>query len=127
MTVHHGQGPGWDTHTDIKGRLGKLAAPMDQALVALLADAQAHGFVVLCTSEFGRTPRINAAGGRHHHDVHWMIGFGGEFRPAVVGQYTKQGRIAKDPIPNEHIAPTLLLAAGSHLSPRAPRIRQILS
>lgn len=65
---------GWDHHRGIKNSLTfgyppKLDA-VDQAISALREDLERSGLdqrvTVLLASEFGRTPRLNAAGGRDH-------------------------------------------------------------
>jgi hypothetical protein len=62
--------PGWDTHEDGFARAGKLAATLDRGLSALLDDLAANGrlseTLVVCVGDFGRTPTINARGGRDH-------------------------------------------------------------
>ncbi|MCA9099740.1 MAG: DUF1501 domain-containing protein [Pirellulales bacterium] len=76
VTVYwHRDKPGvdttWDTHANnfpgLKDRLMPLA---DEAFSALLADLAERGLLddtlVVWTSEFGRTPKINANGGRDH-------------------------------------------------------------
>ena len=68
---------GWDTHNQIFKALpdalfpgsGKLPA-LDHAYSALLADLKDRGLLdttlVVLMGEFGRTPKINSAGGRDH-------------------------------------------------------------
>ncbi len=60
----------FDTHSENFPRLRKLLAPFDQGLAALLARLEEKGRLsstaVLAAGEFGRTPRINPAGGRDH-------------------------------------------------------------
>ncbi|MCB1279745.1 DUF1501 domain-containing protein [Prosthecobacter sp.] len=62
---------GWDMHQDIYARLPERAADLDQALGALLADLDRRGMLddtlVVLTSEFGRTPKINQNDGRDHY------------------------------------------------------------
>lgn len=63
--------PCWDSHTDEPNRLRNvLVPPMDQAFAALLDDLTARGLLdetlVVCTAEFGRTPRYNNRNGRDH-------------------------------------------------------------
>ena len=62
--------PGWDTHEDGFARAAKLATTLDRGLAALLDDLSANGrladTLVLCVGDFGRTPTINARGGRDH-------------------------------------------------------------
>ncbi len=65
----------WDIHgskpfTSIEGMKDIVAPMYDQAYAALLEDLQARGMLektLVCNlAEFGRTPRINPAGGRDH-------------------------------------------------------------
>lgn len=63
---------GWDTHDNNFGRLkDKLLPTLDQAWSALLDDLDQRGLlestVVICAGEFGRTPKVNGAGGRDHY------------------------------------------------------------
>ena len=61
---------GWDTHSGNFGRLRTLLPPVDQALPQLLIDLEQQGMLdttlVLWLTDFGRTPTVNAAGGRDH-------------------------------------------------------------
>ena len=76
----------WDIHgskpfTDI-AEMAKVIAPnFDQAYSALLEDLTERGLlpktVVAATGEFGRTPKINPAGGRDHHPGVWSMLIGG--------------------------------------------------
>ena len=89
---------GWDTHNDNFNRTANLATDMDQALGALLTDLEQRGLLsetmVVLTSEFGRTPRINQQDGRDH----WPYGFtaflagGGVKGGTVYGKMDKAGR-----------------------------------
>jgi hypothetical protein len=65
---------GWDNHQNVfrvlrEGFPGKLPG-LDQAYSALLEDLQERGMLadtlVLLMGDFGRTPKINSAGGRDH-------------------------------------------------------------
>ncbi|MDB5313309.1 MAG: hypothetical protein JWO38_7511 [Gemmataceae bacterium] len=72
--------PVWDTHSKNADRLKTaLMPPMDRAYSALLEDLGQRGLLaetlVVWVGEFGRTPKINGAGGRDH----W-----GEVFPAVL-------------------------------------------
>uniref|UniRef100_A0A7C4QN36 DUF1501 domain-containing protein n=1 Tax=Schlesneria paludicola TaxID=360056 RepID=A0A7C4QN36_9PLAN len=80
---------GWDMHTDIYDRLGGKAANLDRALSALLRDLKDRGLwqktLVVLTTEFGRTPRINQNDGRDHHPgVFSSVLAGGPVRGGVV-------------------------------------------
>lgn len=67
LTVSYG---GWDMHDNIKNGFEKQAPEFDQALAALLSDLSDRGLldetIVVVTSEFGRTPKINNTAGRDH-------------------------------------------------------------
>ncbi len=61
----------WDTHADNFNRLQKALLPeLDMAYSALLQDLSERGLLsstlVVVSGEFGRTPKINAGGGRDH-------------------------------------------------------------
>jgi hypothetical protein len=62
---------GWDMHQDIYARLPEKIGELDQALGALLGDLDRRGLLnetlVVLTSEFGRTPKINQNSGRDHY------------------------------------------------------------
>lgn len=62
---------GWDMHNDIYARLPEKIAELDKALGALLGDLERRGLLkdtlVVLTSEFGRTPKINQNSGRDHY------------------------------------------------------------
>jgi hypothetical protein len=61
---------GWDHHDNLGGALPGQAAQLDQGFAALLVDLERRGLLdstlVMLTTEFGRTPKINATGGRDH-------------------------------------------------------------
>jgi hypothetical protein len=96
----------WDIHgsrpfTDIN-EMAKLVAPsFDQGYSALLEDLAQRGLlsktVVTAMGEFGRTPKINPAGGRDHHPGCWSILLsGGKIRPGqVVGSSDELGYTPK--------------------------------
>jgi len=82
--------PCWDSHTREAARLKTvLAPPFDQAYSALLTDLAASGMLdetlVVCMSEFGRSPKINAAGGRDHWGSVFSVALaGGGIRGGIV-------------------------------------------
>ncbi|VTS05613.1 DUF1501 domain-containing protein [Tuwongella immobilis] len=61
---------GWDMHTGIKGGMAGQLPTFDQAYAALITDLERTGLLdstlVMVSSEFGRTPKINATAGRDH-------------------------------------------------------------
>ena len=64
---------GWDMHTEIfsRDKLASRAAILDRSASVLIHDLKSKGLLkntlVVLGTEFGRTPHINANGGRDHH------------------------------------------------------------
>jgi len=60
----------WDMHDKIKTGIASQVPSFDQALAALLSDLDERGLLdstlVMVSSEFGRTPKINKTDGRDH-------------------------------------------------------------
>lgn len=60
----------WDMHQKIDQGMQSQIPPFDRALAALIVDLDERGLLdetlVMVTTEFGRTPRINPDGGRDH-------------------------------------------------------------
>jgi hypothetical protein len=82
--------PCWDSHARESQRLKTvLAPPLDQAFSALLDDLEQRGMLeetlVVCMSEFGRTPKMNRAGGRDH--------WGPVFSVALAGGGVRGGHV----------------------------------
>jgi uncharacterized protein (DUF1501 family) len=76
----------WDIHgsrpfTDIQQMSREVVPNFDNAYTALLEDLSERGLlsntIVVALGEFGRTPKINPAGGRDHHPGVWSILIGG--------------------------------------------------
>ncbi len=95
--------PVWDTHAKNSERLkNDLMPPMDLAYSALLEDLQQRGLLeetlVVWMGEFGRTPKINARGGRDHwgHVFSAALAGGGTQGGAVYGQSDRQGAYPLD-------------------------------
>jgi uncharacterized protein (DUF1501 family) len=61
---------GWDHHSNIKGAFEGQAPKFDVAYARLIRDLEERGMLdktlVLVSSEFGRTPKINNTNGRDH-------------------------------------------------------------
>lgn len=61
---------GWDMHNQIAGGMRGQMPPLDQALFTLINDLEQRGLLertlVMVSSEFGRTPKINKDAGRDH-------------------------------------------------------------
>jgi uncharacterized protein (DUF1501 family) len=114
----------WDIHgskpfTDIQ-EMSKLVAPnFDQAYSTLLEELQERGLLsntmVLGMGEFGRTPKINPAGGRDHHPGVWTIIMGGGPLQGgrVVGESDELGYAPKSrPVTPGEVAATVFRGLG---------------
>jgi hypothetical protein len=70
VTVIYGGTDGWDNHTGIKDAVANGMPAFDHAFAGLIADLDQRGLLdstlVMVTSEFGRTPKINETAGRDH-------------------------------------------------------------
>ncbi len=96
--------PGFDTHIgNHEGHVTQCRI-LDPAMSALLQDLAERDLlqstIVLCITEFGRTPPINPTGGRDHWP-HWFSGVvaGGGFRRGGVIGETQPGIPGDDPPP----------------------------
>ncbi len=60
----------WDHHDNLKSAIEREIPPTDIAIAALIRDLDRRGMLestlVMVTTEFGRSPKINPAGGRDH-------------------------------------------------------------
>jgi uncharacterized protein (DUF1501 family) len=114
----------WDIHgskpfTDI-AEMSRLVAPnFDQTYSTLLADLQERGLLettmVVALGEFGRTPKVNPAGGRDHHPGVWTILMaGGPIQGGrVVGESDELGYIPKTrPVTPAEVAATIYKGLG---------------
>lgn len=111
--VYNELGKGWDQHNNIKGESDILIPPTSMALEQLILDARRFGFVLLMTSEHGRTPKINPAGGRDHHNVGYAVLAGGRaYHGAVIGAVGTDGNIRNDPVTGPQLMKTVLEACG---------------
>jgi len=114
----------WDIHgsrpfTDIT-EMAKLVAPnFDRAFSTLLEDLHERGMLkstlITAMGEFGRTPKINPAGGRDHHPGVWTILMGGGPIKGgrVVGESDELGYIPKTrPVTPGEVAATIYQGLG---------------
>jgi len=94
---------GWDHHDNLKGGIEKNLPPVDQAVAALIQDLKERGTLdetlVLLTSEFGRTPKINANAGRDHWPrVFSVMMAGGGVQKGLI--YGKSNALGAEPEEN---------------------------
>lgn len=114
----------WDIHgsrpfTDIQQMAREVAPNFDNAFSALLEDLHDRGLLattmVLAVGEFGRTPKINPAGGRDHHPGVWSILMaGGPLRGGqVIGESDNLAYVPKArPVTPAEFAATVYKALG---------------
>jgi uncharacterized protein (DUF1501 family) len=122
----------WDIHgsrpfTDIKEMETAVAPNFDRAYATLLEELSASGLlastIVTALGEFGRTPKINPAGGRDHHPAVWsMLIGGGPIRGGrVIGESDALGYVPKTrPVTPAEVAGTLLRGLGLDLHKELP-------
>lgn len=93
---------GWDNHNDIQKALGDNCKTLDPALGNLIEDLNASGHLkrtlVICTGEFGRTPKVNGTAGRDHYPRVWsgLVAGGGVKAGMVYGSSDATGSEVKD-------------------------------
>jgi hypothetical protein len=117
---------GWDSHVNnLEVQQARLAT-LDPAFASLLRNLNERKLLehtlVVCAGEFGRTPRVNPAGGRDH----WPHGFSialagagvaggrviGETNPKPVLDEKDKLKDVFDPRPIEDVHATILTALG---------------
>lgn len=110
----------WDFHADSNNATAKegmyyCGVPFDHAVSAFLEDLEARGLsekiLLVACGEMGRTPKLNARGGRDH----WgrlgplLLAGGGLNMGQVIGQSTRDaGEPASEPITKKHLIATIL-------------------
>ena len=86
VSVNYGS---WDHHSNIKGSFDRQAPDFDKAFARLITDLSDRGMLkktlVMVSSEFGRTPKVNGTNGRDH----WPR----VFSVAMAGGGMKEGYI----------------------------------
>jgi hypothetical protein len=112
--------PLWDTHQDNAGRLKDVLCPQfDIAYAALLDDLHDRGLLdetlVVVMGEFGRTPTINAGGGRDHWGSVFSVALAGGGVPggSVIGASDDRGGQPADrPVRPPDLAATIFQLLG---------------
>lgn len=122
----------WDIHgskpfTSIEGMRDIVAPMYDQAYSALIEDLVARGLLastlVTCLAEFGRTPKVNPAGGRDHWPGCFTASFagGGVQGGRVVGASDPIGGVPADrPTAPPEVIATILHSLGLDLKGHLP-------
>ena len=105
VTVSYGS---WDAHTAIKDISNSQMPPLDQAIAGLITDLDERGMLdstlVMVTTEFGRTPKINAGNGRDHwaRCYSMVLAGGGTTRGQIYGASdSTAAEPARDAVPVE--------------------------
>jgi len=100
----------WDMHADANNApmadgMAYVGAPFDHAVAALIDDIEARGLsekiLLVCCGEMGRSPMLNAAGGRDHWGnlAPLMLYGGGLGKGNVIGRSSRDGgEPASDPV-----------------------------
>jgi uncharacterized protein (DUF1501 family) len=110
---------GWDHHIGIHGAMNGMLPPLDQAFATLIRDLDRRGLLkttlVVMTTEFGRTPRLNKDGGRDHWPKVFSIVMagGGIVGGRVLGSSDSLGtEPANKPVRPSDMAATLFTQLG---------------
>ena len=110
---------GWDHHDNIKRANGLQMPNFDKAYATLIRDLDERGLLdstlVVVNTEFGRTPKINATGGRDHWPKVFSIALagGGMKRGYVHGSSDATGgEPDNDPLKVEDYAATIFNQIG---------------
>ena len=97
VEVSLGQGLAWDTHADNFASVERLSGQLDAGWATLMSELRDRGLLekttILWAGEFGRTPKINAQGGRDHYPQAFtcVLAGGGVAGGQVYGQTGKDG------------------------------------
>jgi hypothetical protein len=122
----------WDIHgskpfTSIEGMRDIVAPMYDQGYSALVEDLYQRGMLeetLVCNlAEFGRTPRVNPAGGRDHWPQCWSVYFagGGVQGGRVVGRSDSIGGVpAERPVNPGEVVATIYHSLGLDLETHLP-------
>ncbi len=122
VSVNYGS---WDHHSNIRGAFESQAPAFDQAFAQLITDLDQRGLLdstlVLVSSEFGRTPRINGTNGRDHYPRVFSVAMagGGIHRGMVYGSSDALGaEPSENPVGPEDLAKTMYRLLGINAEKR---------
>lgn len=122
----------WDIHgsapfTSIEGMRDIVAPMYDQGYSALMDDLVSRGLLdntlVASLAEFGRTPKVNPAGGRDHWPQCWTVSFagGGVQGGRIVGKSDEIGGYPVErPIEPSEVVATVYHSLGINLETILP-------
>ncbi len=110
---------GWDHHSNIQQEINRHTPSFDQAYAALIRDLDQRGMLdstlVMVSSEFGRSPKVNKDAGRDHWPRVFSVVFagGGFKRGLVYGASDPTGAEPDhDPLTVENMAATVFNQLG---------------
>ncbi|EDY17129.1 protein of unknown function DUF1501 [Chthoniobacter flavus Ellin428] len=110
---------GWDMHQNVARNMERQLPHFDQAFAALITDLDRRGMLdktlVMVSSEFGRTPKINKDAGRDHWPRVFSVAFaGGGFKRGYIhGASDPTGSEPdSDPLTVENMAATVFTQLG---------------
>ena len=110
---------GWDMHNNIFDSMETRAAILDRAMAALLIDLKSRNLLkstlVVLTTEFGRTPKINGNKGRDHHirAFSTVLAGAGIKSGVIYGKSDKLGvNVAENPVSVGDFNATIAAALG---------------
>jgi hypothetical protein len=110
---------GWDMHDNVAGGMRNQMPAFDQSFATLIRDLDRQGLLattmVMVSSEFGRTPKINRTAGRDHWPkVFSVVLAGGGIKPGII--YGTSNATAsepdRDPVVPGDLATTLYYLMG---------------
>ncbi len=110
---------GWDTHADNFAAVRRLSGALDSGWSMLLQELKERGLLETTTivwmGEFGRTPTINASGGRDHFPAAWstVLAGGGIRGGQVIGRTSADGTTVEDrPVTVADLLATVCMSLG---------------
>lgn len=110
----------WDMHADVNNApmtvgMDYVGRPFDRAVSAFIEDCEARGLrdkiLLVCCGEMGRTPRINAKGGRDHWGglAPLMLYGGGLQMGKIIGASARDGGAPADnPVTMQNLLATVM-------------------
>ena len=119
VEVALGDGLGWDTHADNFAQVRRLSQQLDAGWATLMRELDERGLLQQTTflwiGEFGRTPQINANGGRDHFPNAWscVLAGGGIAGGQTYGATSADGmEVVDGRVDERRILATLCAALG---------------
>lgn len=110
---------GWDHHVNIRDAMRNQLPAVDQGVAALIRDLDQRGMLektlVVMVTEFGRTVKLNADGGRDHWPKAFsvMMAGAGVRGGGIYGKTDQRGaEPVQDPVSPEDLAATIFTLIG---------------